>query len=126
MLTRSLPILLAVVLLASRPADSRADVSAYPDLRSLPPTHLLLDTAEVEGADHHVLRFSAIIENVGPGPLELRGASATGRTMVTQRIPDDAGEVTEFPVGEFVFHPAHQHWHFEHFADYELWTRAAF
>jgi hypothetical protein len=126
MLNRSLPILLAVVLLMSRPADSRADSSAYPDLRSLPPTHLLLDTAEIEGTDHHVLRFSAIIENVGPGRLELRGASSAGRTMVTQRIPDGAGRITELPVGEFVFHPAHQHWHFEHFADYELWTRAAF
>jgi 3-mercaptopyruvate sulfurtransferase SseA len=36
------------------------------------------------------------------------------------------GGVTESPVGTFVFHPAHDHWHFEHFAAYELWTRDAY
>jgi hypothetical protein len=126
MLARALPVLLAVGLLMSGPADSRVDTFTYPDLRSLPPTHFLLDTAEIGGSAHHVLRFSAIIGNVGPGPLELRGASAAGRTVVSQRVPDDAGRVTELPVGEFVFHLAHNHWHFEHFADYELWTRARY
>jgi Lysyl oxidase len=126
MLAQALPVLLVIGLLTSGSVNSQTDTSPYPDLRSLPPTHLLLDTAEVEGVAHHVLRFSTIIGNVGPGRLELRGASTARRTIVSQRILGDAGQVTELPVGEFVFHPAHNHWHFEHFADYELWTRAAF
>lgn len=119
-------VLLAVLPLLSYPAWAQVTGPRYPDLRALPPAHLFLDTADVNGASHHVLRFGAAIENIGPGPLELRGDSSSGRTAVYQRIPDDLGQVVELPVGAFSFHPAHNHWHFEHFADYELWTRAAY
>jgi hypothetical protein len=119
-------ILLCVSLFILHPDESWAESSSLPDLRSLPPIHLFLDTAEIQGTMHHVLRFSAIIENAGPGVLELRGQPAGGRTVVSQRILDDSGQIEERSVGQFVLHPAHNHWHFEQFADYELWTRAAY
>src|SRR5690349_7235526 len=98
----------------------------YPDLRALPPKELSPQVETIGGVQHHVLRFSAEIANVGAGPLELRGDSSSGRTLVFQRIHDADGDVTEIPVGAFIFHPAHDHWHFENFAVYELWTRAEY
>ena len=126
MLHRLPPFLLAVLLLLSQPAGAQEDRPLYPDLRALRPVLLFFDTVAVDGAPRHVLRFRAAIENVGPGPLELRGDSSSGHTEVYQRVHGDTGQVEEFPVGSFVFHPAHNHWHFEHFADYELWTRAGY
>jgi hypothetical protein len=114
---------LAVLLFASSAAAPANADPLYPDLRALPPNQLSPRTVLIDGVEHHVLRFTAEIANVGPGPLELRGDSSTGRTLVFQRLHDDAGGVTETPVGTFVFHPAHEHWHFENFAAYELWAR---
>jgi hypothetical protein len=124
---RRLPLfLLAALLLLGCLAWAQAIGSSYPDLRALPPAHLFLDTADVNGAVRHVLRFGAAIENTGPAALELRGDSSSRLTQVYQRIPGNLGQVDELSVGAFVFHRAHNHWHFEHFADYELWTRAAY
>jgi hypothetical protein len=78
----------------------------------------------VDGSTHHILRFTAAIWNAGPGALELRGVSSEGSTQAYQRIYDEAGGVSERLVGQFVFHPGHNHWHFESFAEYELWTKA--
>jgi hypothetical protein len=117
-------ICLALLLLLIGQSGQASAEPLYPDLRALPPKELSPQTEMIDGVQHHVLRFSAEITNVGTGPLELRGDSSTGRTLVFQRIHDDAGGVTEIPVGAFIFHPAHDHWHFEDFASYELWTRA--
>jgi hypothetical protein len=114
------------LLLAGGPGRAGAAQAGYPDLRALPPSELLPTVVPIDGVPHHVLRFTAAIVNAGPGPLEVRGDSSSGRTVVSQRIYDEAGGVTEYPVGSFVFHPAHNHWHFEHLAAYELWTRAAY
>ena len=117
------PAIVGLLLLAT-PAASRSASPLYPDLRALPPRDLRLDTVTVNGATHHVLRFTTTVWNAGEGPLELRGASSEGRTLVYQRVYDAGGEFAEQLVGEFVFHAAHNHWHFEDFAAYELWTRA--
>jgi hypothetical protein len=92
----------------------------------LPPAELLPMVVPIDGEPHHVVRFTAAVVNAGPGPLELRGEPASGRTWVSQRVYDAAGGVAESPVGSFVYHPAHDHWHFEHFAAYELWARAEY
>ena len=117
------PAIVGLLLLAT-PAASRSASPLYPDLRALPPRNLRLDTVTVDEATHHVLRFTITVWNAGEGPLELRGASSEDQTFVYQRVYDEAGEFAEQLVGEFIFHPAHNHWHFENFAEYELWTRS--
>jgi hypothetical protein len=108
-----------------RPAEGAAGaaVGRYPDLRTLPPTNLRLDSAVIGGSQHRVLRFSNTVWNAGPGRLELRGDSSSGRTVAYQRLYDGTSLVGEWPVGSFTYHPTHYHWHFEDFAQYELWTR---
>ena len=113
-----------VVLLTVLPVAAAAANQRYPDVQALPPSQLLPQVESIDGEAHHVLRFTAQIVNVGSGPLEVRGDSSSGQTRVFQRVFDDAGGVIEFIVGNFIFHPAHNHWHLENFAAYELWTRA--
>lgn len=99
----------------------------YPNLKTLAPFNLRYDSAVINGSTHQVLRFSNTVWNSGEGPLELRGETvSTERTKVYQRIYNDTGGFTEQQVGEFIFHPAHNHWHFENFAEYELWTKAEY
>jgi hypothetical protein len=107
-----------------RPVGAQAPTLLYPDLRALPPAPLVIqDSLLDDGSTHHLLRFTTTIWNAGRGPLELRGDSSQGTTVAYQRAYDETGTVTEWPVGEFVFHRSHQHWHFENFADYELWPK---
>jgi hypothetical protein len=116
--------LIAASLLLGTPDGSGAAGLLYPDLRPQAPRQLRFAQEPIDGTTHHVLRFTATIWNAGEGPLELRGDSSTGQTWVYQRVFDAAGAVDERPVGEFIYHEAHNHWHFENFAGYELWTRA--
>ena len=116
--------LLVVLLLPAATGLTRSASPLYPDLRTLPPSNLLPDTVIGAEAAVHVLRFTTTVWNAGQGPLELRGVSSADQTLVYQRIYDDGGSFAEHPVGAFTYHPGHNHWHFENFADYELWTRA--
>jgi hypothetical protein len=77
----------------------------------------------IDGAEHHVLRFTAEILNTGLRPPRLHGDLLSGWPLVVQRIHDGAGGVAVVPVETFVFQPPHDHWHFEHFAAYEVWMR---
>ena len=103
---------------------SPSGTSQYPDLITLPPTDLRYDTATISGTTHQVLRFTNTAWNAGQGPLELHGVESSGRTRVYQRVFKSGGGFTDHQIGEFVFHPSHNHWHFEAFAEYGLWTRA--
>lgn len=97
-----------------------------PDLYTLPPSDLSI---EVHYAPpKRLLRFSNSIANGGPGTLELWGESdqASGKTTVAQRIYTAAGTFQGLEVGEFIFHPQHDHWHFVNFASYELWTLSSY
>lgn len=127
---RALLALLAagLVLLAAPSQATWAGSPLYPDLRTLAPKDLRLDTVVIDGARHHVLRFTNTVWNLGPGRLEVRGESSpeTGTTLVYQRVYDTAGGFVEYPVGEFVFHADHRHWHVGDFAEFQLWTRAAY
>jgi hypothetical protein len=105
---------------------ARATTPLYPDLVTLPPESFQFDRVEIDGEPQEVMRFTTVTLNRGPGPLELRGQSAGTRTYVFQRIHDDTSSLVEEPAGEFVYHPTHRHWHFEQFADHELWPRAEF
>ncbi len=105
-----------------------AATAQYPDLKTLKPTDLQFGTATISGTTHQVLRFSNTVWNAGEGRLELIGrtidTSSGKKTRVSQRIYDDAGNYTSKHVGDFVYHASHNHFHFENFAEYELWTRA--
>ena len=116
----------AVAALASAP-DARAATLLYPDLQTLPPSELRLETVVTpDGVSRNLLRFSNTVWNAGEGPMELRG-SLTSNGTVTQTVYDDAGAGAALPVGEnFTFHQAHNHWHFDDFAEYQLWTKASY
>jgi hypothetical protein len=70
------------------------------------------------------IRLSNTIWNSGSGPLELMGVRdpETRRTLVYQLISRSDGSVYERTVGEFVWHPTHDHWHMDGFAVYLLWN----
>lgn len=107
-----------------------AATSLYPDLKTLTPTALRFDTATIDGSTHNVLRFSNTVWNAGEGRMELRATTvkttAGKKTRVRQRIYDDAGGYTTRLAGDMVYHATHNHFHFENFARYELWTRTAY
>lgn len=124
-----LPIMLTlfVLLILGSFDPARAVSSLYPDLKTLPPTDLQLSTELISGSGHWVLRFSNTVWNAGEGTLEMRGETVSAnKTKVYQRIYDDGGGFSEVLVGEFNFHESHNHWHFDDFAEYELWTRTEY
>ena len=125
----SLAVLLAsaVALLCST-SGALAATPLYPDLKTLKPTDLRFGTATINGTTHKVLRFSNTAWNAGEGRMELRArtvrTTSGKKSRVYQRIYDNAGGYTSKYVGDFVYHTSHAHFHFENFADYELWRRA--
>ena len=97
----------------------------YPDLQTMPPTDVGIEYDRATG--HKFLRFSNTIANLGEGPLEVipTNNAATATTDAYQRLysHDESGNwyvASTVYVGTFVFHPQHNHWHFEDFARYEL------
>jgi hypothetical protein len=79
---------------------------------------------EFTSADRKLLHFSNYIMNAGPGVLELLGNlnPAAGVTVFTQHVYRADGTFEEFPSGKIIFHIGHDHWHFENFARYEVWS----
>lgn len=92
-----------------------------PDLQTLPPRALQVATEE-DGVRR--IRFSTTTANLGVGPLEMWGEydETINRTRATQHIHTQAGQVVERHVGDFIYHEGHEHWHFEEFTEFELWT----
>lgn len=79
-----------------------------------------IDTAEQPG--HKLLRFSTAVANIGSGPMELRGGAIlpSGNQEVYQRVFKEGGGFNDSLVGEFTYHPEHQHIHFDDYAVYNL------
>jgi Lysyl oxidase len=122
--------IVAVLLLAVPSADAAPGTRLYPDLRTQPPTDLRFDTVSIDGVARPVLRFSNTAWNAGRGPLHLVAKTdrQTKKSQVFQRIYSNStasGQYDQRHVGDFVFHPAHDHFHFERFAEYQLWSAAA-
>ena len=116
-------------------SSAQAATNLYPDLRTLPPRDLRLASADVTGTDgggtgiHNVLRFSNTVWNAGQGPVVVRGAidPATKAGPGFQRIYDSAGNFTEEPAGSFKWHGGnHNHFHYENWGHYQLWTAAKY
>lgn len=77
-----------------------------------------------------LLRFTNTVANVGDGPLELRPENTGETTTAFQRVFTHDERLdwmlkSEHEIGTFVFHPQHDHWHFEAFAEYQLREVAA-
>jgi lysyl oxidase len=135
-----------VALVSAQPALSThtagaAGADLLPDLQTLEPRDLRVETVRVGPRLERRLRFSNEVQNAHTGPLELvpRSEDCDGDGDVKndrrayQRVYRDKDGngffergidtgFSEVPIGCMIFHPQHQHWHFENFARYELTT----
>jgi len=127
--------MLALLLLAI-PAAAHAATLLYPNLKTLPPRLLRFDRTDVSadgsGDLHNVLRFSNTVYNAGEGPVEIWARidptlnPPAGQAY--QRIYDDQGGYVDIaiPGSTLYYHAVHQHYHFDHWGEYQLWTRAGY
>jgi hypothetical protein len=109
----------------SAPTARSGSPLMLPDLLARPPQELRVTVAPSTG--QRQIRFSTSVINTGSGPLEVTGANdrRTGRTIATQQIRAIDRSITPRLAGNFVFHSQHDHWHFEEFTSFELWTHHA-
>jgi len=95
-------------------------VLLLPDLLAIPP-----QTAYIAFVgDQRYLRFDTSFGNVGDGPLRILGEKEPENEIVRaiQTLFTARGERQTEEIGEFIFHPGHEHWHLKAFARYELWS----
>lgn len=91
-----------------------------PNLKALPASDIRLQQT-TDGRT--LLRFSTTGWNSGQGPLELRAGTIdrdAGRQNVMQRIYNSDGTFVDVLAGQYVWHEAHNHFHFEDYATYTL------
>ncbi len=105
-----------------QPPEKKPSRVLLPDLQTLPPADFRLVVDQEAG--RKFLRFSNSIWNSGPGVLELRGEynRENDTITVTQNIYQEDGSLIEREAGEFNFHHVHNHWHWEGFSLYEVWS----
>ena len=109
-----------------------AGTSLYPDIVTLPVRDLRLDRTDVSvdgsGVMHNVLRFTNTPYNVGEGRFELRAKidPTTKTGAAYQRVYDTAGGFVDYPVGNIYYHAVHNHYHFDNWGQYQLWTKAGY
>lgn len=103
------------------PTPKLKDVS-LPDLQTLPPFDLQLVVHR--GSGRRVIRFSNSVWNSGPGVLELRGIynQQNNTIEVRQYLYGFEPDLVKRRVNEFMFHREHNHWHWDGFSIYEIWT----
>jgi hypothetical protein len=95
-----------------------------PDLRTLDPD----DFHIADGGGRTLLLLSNTVWNAGDGPLEMRpehnveeGLTHAFQLLFTEDAEGNIIQLEEqHPAGSFAFHPAHNHWHFQDLALYEL------
>ena len=107
-----------------------------PDARALKANDLVITH---DRAGHRVLRYESGLVNVGAGPLEVRPndlrpcpGGQRHASQIIYRDRDHSGHfsrrhdtrVTRHSAGCMVFHPTHNHWHFEAAARYVLYRPA--
>lgn len=97
----------------------------YPDLRPLAdrPSGYMYDAYyETTSAGARTLRFSNANFNGGEGDMALRMINNNGTMIAYQKITTDTLQTQERFAGQFVFasHASHNHYHFDHFNDYNL------
>jgi hypothetical protein len=123
---------LAALGLACAPAATvSAATDRLPDLVAPPPANPRLSVETLaDGQSHLLLRFTGYIRNVGPGPLEIRGAVPVNGVMTRswQRIYQSPSgyrdDASRHPRIAFENADGHEHWHVQAAARYELWNDA--
>ena len=92
-----------------------------PDLQTLSPGNLQI---RYLADGRRLLRFSNTIWNRGSAALEVFGQinPLTRAIEVHQRLQVSGDTAVDRPIGRFVWHPSHGHWHIEEFALYQLWS----
>lgn len=85
--------LLAFLALWPGVAGAQVGTPTYPDIRSMPPTHLVLAEQTVNDEVHHVMHFMPRIYNRGPGALEVQ------RVPQTSALADLNQRIYESPAG---------------------------
>lgn len=91
-----------------------------PDMEMVEPKQLGI----AGSGDSRKLRFSTTFVNVGQGALEVFGHhdDETKLTYAAQYVYEQGGPGEYRQIGEFVFHPEHDHWHVGNYVWYELWS----
>ena len=93
-------------------------VERRPDLQAFPAFSLVVGTSS---SGQKLLRFSTRTWNSGDGPLELRAReTGTSGQNVYQRVFLSDGGYHDVLAGTFVWHPTHNHFHFNDYALYIL------
>ena len=111
---------MAVMLPAFSIAAPRQVLELKPNLQAFPAGNLAI-VQDVLGATQ--LLFSATTWNNGDGPLVLVAGEtdpATSKQKVYQRVFLSDGTFYNRVAGDFVWHPSHNHFHFEDYALYTL------
>jgi len=110
----------AIALTALHAPKASAQVSELrPNLQPFPAFDLAIASNFSTGGKQ--LRFSMRSWNKGPGPLELvAGELVSGGQNVYQRVYSSDGTFQDSFAGTFVYHPAHNHFHFGNYALYYL------
>jgi hypothetical protein len=113
------------VALPARP-EAREAAELLPDLEIAAPSSLVVQRDATAGKARFLLGFASAADNVGAGPLIIRGARASvdqAEMTAEQVLVADDGSQTVVPsVGtlRYVVDPTHQHWHLLPFMRYEL------
>lgn len=109
-----------VLLTGFVPGAQAAQQILLPDLQTLPMFDFRLLPGSTRG--ERFVYFSNAVINAGEGTLELRGAfdRQDQSFVVTQYMFGLNDSSLTRDVGEFEFHPDHNHWHWDSFALYEL------
>jgi len=112
------------VALASRPQARESEL--LPDLDVAAPSGLVVRRDRTAGTTRFLLGFESAANNVGAGPLEIRG-TRTGVEQAEMRadqiVAGDDGTRSLVPgIGtlRYVVDPTHRHWHLLPFMRYEL------
>jgi hypothetical protein len=126
----ALAVMVGVAVSSAIPDARAAGSPLYPDLAVLPPRDLQLDRTDVSvdgsGVIHNVLRFSNAVINKGQGRLEIRGTidPSTQDGPAIERVYDSGGGYTDYNVGRLYYHAIHNHYHYDGWGLYQLWTKA--
>ena len=100
-------------------AGSAQTAELRPNLTPFPAFDLRLGTNFSTGGQE--IRFSTRSWNKGQGPLELvAGEVVSSGQNVYQRVYNSDGSYVDYFAGTFVYHPAHNHFHFNNYALYSL------
>lgn len=124
--------ILAIALVLGLPTAARAAHPTLPECERNDPDLLLPDLVpetptqirNTYRTGGRVIAFTTAIGNIGDGPLLLEGRTISTpgglKTEAYQVIRKRDGSECARIAGQFIFHPAHFHWHFERFVGYEL------